>query len=119
MQKISVFVVFLSFMIWLSCTRDEAPEISCDGVATWDLNMKMITETYCVYSGCHDGGSGVAGIFFDYDGIKPFLDNGSYEDWVVARRDMPPSYGTPGLTELTQAELDLVICWIAEGYPEN
>jgi len=118
MQKISILLVFLSFMIWLSCSRDVAPEITCEGVATYELNMKMIVETNCVYSGCHDGGSGVNGVFFDYEGLKPFLDDGGFEGRVVSKQDMPPSYAT-GPKELTPEELDLVVCWIAEGYPQN
>ena len=119
MQKISILLVFLSFVIWLSCTRDEAPEISCEGVASWDLNIKMIIQTNCVSSECHDGSTIAPGIFLEYEGIKPDLVDGSFEDEVVNSRTMPPFYAENSPTELTQEELDLVICWIAEGYPEN
>jgi len=118
MQKISIYITFFTLMVFgYACTRDTAPEITCEGVATYDLNIKMIIETNCAYAECHDG-SISQGTYLNYEGLKGDLDNGEFEARVVTSASMPPSYAD-GPTELTQAELDLIICWIAEGYPEN
>ncbi len=108
----------MSLVIYASCTRDVAPEITCEGVASYDTNIKTVIETNCSYSGCHDGSPGVPGVYLDFDGIEPSLNDGTFEERVANRSDMPPSYAT-GPTTLTQEELDLIICWISEGYPEN
>jgi len=120
MQKISILVIFLALILWLSCTRDVAPEITCDGVASYDKNIKMLIETTCVYSACHDGSPGVPGVFFEYEDLKPFIDNGTFEAEVTTLRTMPPPDNiNADPKELTQDQLDLFICWIAEGYPIN
>ncbi len=118
MQKISILTVFLVGFIILSCTRDVAPEITCEGVASWDENIQPIVETYCVYSGCHDGSPGVPGIYNNYASILPWLNDGSFDNRVVGTGDMPPNYAT-GPKEITPEDLDLLICWIEEEYPEN
>lgn len=118
MKKISILAIFSVILVVFSCTRDEAPEISCEGVASWDTNIKEIIQTNCVYSECHDGSAGVPGIYFDYSGIEPWLVDGDFENRVVGLGDMPPSYAD-GATELNQEDLDLILCWIEEGYPEN
>ena len=119
MQKISVLLSFL-FIIGMaySCTRNVAPEITCNGAASYDMNIKVIIDTNCAYEGCHNGGFAAPGTYLDYDGLTSDLDNGKFETRVVNNQDMPPSYAL-GPTSLTQEELDLVICWLEEGFPEN
>lgn len=118
MQKISIFIFFLALTILgYACTRDVAPEISCEGVATYDLNIRMIIETNCSYPQCHDG-SISQGVYLNFEGLQTDIDNGKFENEVITSSTMPPPYAS-GPTELTQEELDLIICWIAEGYPEN
>lgn len=102
----------------LSCTRDTAPEISCDGAASYESNIKAIIDTNCAYAGCHDGSLSAPGIFLDYEGLKSDIADGSFESEVVTSRTMPPDYAL-GPKTLTQEELDLIICWIEEDYPEN
>ena len=119
MQKISVLLSFLLVIgILFSCTRDQAPEITCEGVASYDMNIKAIIDTNCAYEGCHNNGFSAPGIYLSYEGLKTDLDNGKFESRVINIQDMPPSYAL-GPTMLTQDELDLIICWMEEDYPEN
>mgnify|MGYP000037859248 CR=1 FL=1 len=119
MQKISIIITFfIVFILVLSCTRDSAPEITCEGAASYDTNIKPIIDTNCSYSNCHDGTE--TGVFLDYAGIETYVNSnpGKFEDRVVNAADMPPSYAL-GPKMLAQDELDLIICWIEEDYPEN
>ncbi len=119
MQKISIIITFfLAFAFVVSCTRDEAPEITCEGVASYDDNIKLIIDTNCAYDGCHNGGLSAPGNYIDFEGLRQYIDDGSFEQRVVNSADMPPNYAL-GPKMLTQEELDLIICWIEEDYPEN
>ena len=105
-----------------SCTSDQLPEIPepefCDTVqVSWQLNIRPIVETYCAYSGCHDGSS--PGVYTSYEGMVPNLESGQVTERSIIQRDMPPDYANAGLTELPPAELQLLECWINAGYPEE
>ena len=119
MQKISFFIFFFLIVIFqFSCTRDVAPEITCEGISSYDTNIKAIIDTNCAYEGCHNGTPSAPGVFLDYDGLVPFLVGGSFEQRVVNIGDMPPDFAL-GPRMLTAEDLDLVICWIEEDFPEN
>ena len=109
MQKISILLSFLLVIgLIISCTKDVAPEITCEGAASYDMNIKAIIDTNCAYEGCHNGGLSAPGVYLDYEGVKVDLDNGKFETRVVNTQDMPPSYAL-GPKTLTQEE----------DYPEN
>lgn len=119
-----VLVVFL-----LQSCGNKTPEVVipevCDSLIgiTYDNQVKAIINSGCAYNGCHDG-SVTAGVFSDYDGMKGRLDNGSIKDRmfnqpVDAHEHMPPPYATGGPTELTEGQLDTILCWLLDGYPEK
>lgn len=129
MKLQSIFLTFASMVILLalatlpsSCTTDKLDPIPepefCDTLVTsYQLNIQAIVETYCAYSGCHDGSS--PGVYLSYEGMLPSLDNGKIMNRAINSRDMPPSYANEGLTELPDATYDMLNCWIEEGYPEQ
>ncbi len=105
-----------------SCTSDKLEPIAepefCDTLVTsYQLNIQPIVETYCAYSGCHDGSA--PGTFLSYEGMLSNLDNGKIMGRAIGSRDMPPSYANEGFTELPQEEYDKLSCWIEQGYPEQ
>jgi len=105
-----------------SCTADKLEPIPepefCDTLVTsYQLNIQPIVETYCAYSGCHDGSS--PGVFLTYEGMLSNLDNGKITERALNSRDMPPTYANEGFTELPEAEFDKLSCWIEQGYPEQ
>jgi len=105
-----------------SCTSDKLEEIPepefCDTLVTsYQLNIQPIVETYCAYSGCHDGSS--PGVFLTYEGMLSNLESGNIMERSINLRDMPPTYANEGLTELPDAEYELLNCWIEQGYPEQ
>lgn len=111
-----------------SCTYDNlnepivTPVEFCDTIpATYDLNIRTIVETNCAYGYCHNGSA--PGDYTTYAGLLPNLESGAIEDRVIFQKDdpnvgMPPNYAT-GPQDLTPEELDIFMCWLEAGYPEN
>ena len=131
MKKTSNFMAFfmlLSFLVIQSCDKNTTPDDGTpEACATLDIayndEVKAIINNSCAYSGCHDGATAGIGDFRTYAGMKSRLDNGTIKDRAVSKDvtdplHMPPSYAT-GPTELSPTELDMVHCWILDGYPEN
>lgn len=129
MKLQSIFFTFLSMVTLASlatfstsCNGDKLEPIPesevCDTLVTsYNLNMQDLVETYCAYSGCHDGSS--PGVYLSYEGMLPSLENGKIMERAINTRDMPPSYANEGLTELPDAAYDLLNCWIEQGFPEQ
>lgn len=125
-KSLSILVVAVMGVTYLmsssSCTKDKLPPVEepefCDTLTvSYQLNIKPIIDTYCAYSGCHDGSS--PGVYLTYDQMLPALESGKVADRSLNSRDMPPSYASAGLTELPQEEYDLLNCWINGGFPEE
>lgn len=104
-----------------SCTNDQlpAPSLSdCDAVVTYTTDIQAIVENSCAYEGCHISGFG-SGDFSSFEGMQGSINSGSFEKRVVEQQDMPPTYAPEGKPkELTTEELELVKCWIENGYQE-
>lgn len=129
MKLQSIFYTFISSVLFISlallpssCTSDKLDELPepefCDTLVTsYQLNIQPIVETYCSYSGCHDGSS--PGVYLSYGGILPNLESGEVMERSINTRDMPPNYANEGFTELPQEEYELLSCWIEQGFPEQ
>lgn len=131
MKKAYPYFISLTFLVLLftisSCNNkipDDQPLICNDISPTYETDIKVLINTSCAYSGCHSGGT-APGNFTSYNGILPYLENGTLKERVVNQASnsssvMPPSYAPDGRPkELTQEEKDLIHCWIIDGYPEN
>lgn len=126
---------FLPFVLLIAllgqhCTADELPqpEGCASGLTAYDTNMKAIIDESCAYSGCHDGESpSVPGDYTSYEGIRPFLEDGSVRTRVFDLRNdpvlgMPPSASAFPLSrkeELTPEEFRLMQCWVNSGFPKE
>jgi hypothetical protein len=117
-----------------ACTNDELPapnpETACDtlSINTYDNGVKAIIEKTCAYAGCHDGSSGIGpGDYTSYQGLLPYLNNGSIFNRVVEQAGnpaigMPPNksiYEESKQDDLTPEELEIMRCWLLSGFPEN
>lgn len=119
MKTINFFIVTLFVGALLYSCKD-------DPCATYEGDIKPIIDASCAYSGCHSGSD--AGMFVpnssrdytNYEGLIQTLESGAFASEVIDSLSMPPFYAQPpNPLELTQAELDLITCWIDEGYPKN
>ncbi len=117
-----LFLLACVALIPVSCDNDQLPEVEepefCDTLeVSYQLNIRPIVETYCAYSGCHDGSS--PGVYLSYEGMLPNLNSGQVRERTVNTRDMPPSYANAGLEELPPAEFEMMQCWLEQGFPEQ
>ncbi len=114
---------------WLSCSSDKTPVVdltnACIDVdASYDLNIKPIIDRGCALGGCHVNGGDGPGIYTNYENIVPFLEDGSFRRTTLEQKDdpligMPPKWSNNGAPkELTESELELITCWLENGYPK-
>ncbi|MGB1217552.1 MAG: hypothetical protein ACPG5P_06735 [Saprospiraceae bacterium] len=105
----------------LGCTSDilDPIDIPCETSIpiTYTNSTKSIIDASCAYAGCH------AGQYDSFAGIQSIIDNGKFKERVITMRDdvsmgMPPNYATAGPKDLTEAELEIIQCWIDGGYQE-
>ncbi len=106
----------------ISCGDDEDTDppvtIDCDGSdPSYMTDIKPMVDATCALAGCHEANF-LSGDFTSYDGLKAKADDGSLIERAVTEKDMPPS-NTNGPTELTDAQIKLINCWVADGAPNN
>lgn len=120
---LSLLIVF----VLGACTTDALPEpivTSCDNaMPTYAVDVRLIIEESCAYSGCHLGGA--PGLYDTYGGLLPDLESGLFRQRVLLRRNdpnvgMPPDYSPADRPQdLTEDELVVIECWLDAGFPEN
>ena len=124
-------IIITVFMLTLlRCTSDKLSpvdqEAECASIeATYDLNIQPIINNSCALGGCHVNGGDGPGDYMVYQNMIPYFEDGSFERTVIEQKDdpilgMPPDWSNNGAPlDLTEAELELVKCWVSAGYPEN
>ncbi len=121
MKKITSFIL-MTACLQIGCKNDPVISLEpdpCQIQLSYQVDILPIIQETCNYAGCH------AGAYSDYEGIEPKLQSGKLVDRVFQRMDdpalrMPPSktvYPDVMRENLTQEELDLIQCWINQGYP--
>ena len=109
----------LLLIAFSACSKTENPTTvatpQCDGsTPTYQADIKAIVEASCnAGSGCHGSGSSL-GDYTTFAGLEPDLTNGSFKREVIDQRTMPPGNAT-----MTDAELNMIQCWIQNGYAEK
>ncbi|MCO6489457.1 MAG: hypothetical protein J5I98_13615 [Phaeodactylibacter sp.] len=112
-----------------SCVNDQLPEPmlpeSCmDSIPTYEGSIKAIVDNSCAYSGCHLDGS-APGVYTTYGGLVGVVQSGRFKEKVVDLRGdpnlgMPPAFSPEGRPkELSQAEFELIQCWLENSFPEK
>lgn len=89
------------------CTDCDTTEFSFSGP------VSAIMATSCATSiGCHANGSSF-GQFSSYENIRPYIDNGSFMDRVVIKKDMPIAAPLP------ECDITIIRKWLEEGAPNS
>ena len=115
-------VALLPFLL-PQCTKDRAllvdPGVNCDTVpVSFSADITPLFETKCSSglgpgTGCHDSWSG------NWDIYNSKNEGGRIENYVLSMRSMPPEGNDFNIAPLTEEELQLVNCWIYDGWPNN
>ncbi len=91
---------------------------------SYDLNIKPILDKSCAVGGCHVNGGDGPGVYTSYDNITPYIEDGSFQKTTIEQKDdpnigMPPDWSNNGVPkDLTDSELELISCWLENGYPK-
>lgn len=126
-MKKSFFCAVL-ILIFAACTSDELPpsEGCIDTSITYTNGIKDVIDQTCAYSGCHNGVGNAPGDYSTYEGLRRYLDDGSFTERVIDQREnpsrgMPPDnsvYPESLQDDLSDVQLQLVTCWIQNNFPE-
>ncbi|MCB0694892.1 MAG: hypothetical protein R2787_05985 [Saprospiraceae bacterium] len=121
-MKTIALSAILTILLLGACKNDpvitEGPD-PCATPLSYAVDIFPLIDETCNYAGCH------AGAYDTYEGIEPKLQSGLLVDRVFQRMSdpalrMPPSksvYPNVQRETLTQEELDLIQCWVNQGYP--
>ena len=110
LKKAPFFLLF-TIIAFSSCNKAEIPV--CDGgTPTYDDDIKLIIDNNCV--SCHSAGAN-KGDYTTYSTFSTHRSNGKFESSVLIKQDMPESSSS----KLSQSELNLIKCWVENGFPEN
>jgi hypothetical protein len=115
-MKNTFFFCTLISIFLLSCNKYDvtAVEVSCDGsTPTYDGAISNIINTNCAISGCHPEGTGHIGDYSTYASFEKHRNNGWFEKQVLKKQYMPKGF------TLSQDELNTIMCWVENGFPEN
>ena len=130
----SLYTFVISLIVaFVACTNDvlpppETPAFCNDIIAAYNTNVKSIIEESCTYAGCHNGAGGVTSTnYTSYNLLLSILNNGEFRNKVLGQKDdpllgMPPDhsvYPESVKDDLTEEELQIIECWLNQGYPKN
>jgi hypothetical protein len=120
MKKLLVILLVLVAIGLNACYYDNVEELypsggqQCDSTSvSFSQHIFPIFQGNCSTIGCHVAGGSAPGIFENYAGIKAKVDNGSMEQRVLIRKDMPPAQ------PLNDCQLAQIQAWIDAGAPNN
>ncbi len=112
-MKIGISIFFFAFLFVLSSCRDDLRNLDCSTVGSAYMNdVRPIVLGSCIASGCHNAGSS-NGDFTTYAGLKAVADDGSLDDAVNIKKNMPKN----GSLDLESRKK--IRCWIEAGAPNN
>ncbi len=128
----NLFPICLSlfaFALILGCSKDDdsggpgstppmEEEDTCEGInPSFADNIKPIIDASCAIENCHVAGGAGDGNFTTYAGIKAKADNGNLLLRAVQQANMPPGNSTG--PDPTDAQRNMIKCWIEDGAPDN
>lgn len=121
-MKKTILLSIIAFVGLLSCKEDKAspiPDNSGDCFPmSYTYNIRPIIETSCKTqegpgTGCHDAW------IDDYSKIEKTINDQRWTNAIFVEMDMPQIPNEFGIDSLTEAELEMMQCWIDQGFPEN
>lgn len=119
-MKFSRIILIIAFSLPLaSCLKEKALDPSgCSGTVSYANDIVPIINTSCITgtgpgTGCHDAW------ITEYDNIPGYMANGSWYEEVITAKTMPIVPNAFGIDELTGEEVEMMRCWIEQGYPNN
>jgi predicted CXXCH cytochrome family protein len=113
MKYKKIFLGVLGFITMVSCDSNTYLDISDTNVITnptYVATIKPIIKENC--NSCHSSAGGQAPYLEDTDQLKNAIENNG----LISRIEAPSGFGMPLSGRMTQAKIDLVKLWVANGY---
>lgn len=118
-NRVKIIIATFCLFVLASCTNRKVEALEpvaqppvCDTENNLNYNggtIGQIIDLHCDNPGCHDGTVYGAFDFGDYNTLKLTIDNGTFEDRVFVKKDMPQG------SSLTSCELAQLQKWIDNG----
>lgn len=104
-------VMIAAALCVVSCQKSQKHVPTCDGSnPTFVSQVEAIVEDNCY--ACHSAGSGNT-VYTSYEDMEYSFTDGSFESEVLSKQTMPEG------KSLTNAQLDLLRCWVDNGFPKE
>jgi len=119
MKSVNTAIILSSCLFFASCLKEKTkfPD-GCDIIVSYSLDIQPIINTSCVTNlgpgtGCHDSW------IFEYTNVKTYLDLGVWQNEVLIEKSMPEIPNYFSIDSLTSDQIQVMRCWINQGYPKN
>jgi hypothetical protein len=121
MNFFKLYYLAFSAVFFLSCLKEKTnppDEYYCPNIISYSVDIQPIINTSCVtnqgtVTECHDAW------IFNYDNVVNEIESERLQNMVFQLRTMPQIPNDYSIDSLTEDQIDLMKCWIQQGYPEN
>ena len=119
MQRIRIVISVLVVFAFTSCEKDKAFQPGgCNTIISYSSDIVPIIQGSCMTglgpgTGCHDAW------ITDYSNIVKTIENDSWPNAVWGSYSMPKIPNNFGIDSLDVNEVEIMRCWVEQGYPNN
>ncbi len=113
-------LIVISLLSFNACSYDKSEELIapisvCDSVISYKKDIDPLIRTYCITgmgagTGCHDAW------IVAHSGVEA---RAALIREEIITKQMPEIPNNFGIIEMTQEEIDMFVCWIDNGAPDN
>lgn len=103
----------------MSCEKDKTLiPVSCQTTISYSMDVVPIVQSSCMTglgpgTGCHDAW------ITEYNNIVNVIENESWQNDIWISYSMPKIPNNFAIDSLTTDEIQIMKCWVEQGYPEN
>jgi|GEM_PF-1232447 len=123
-KSIYIYTVFVVLLFLYACEKNKVdilPIPPCEGGTTevsYKNHIEPLIKAKCSTglgpgTGCHDAW------ILTYGGAKKTASDGTLIKTTIIDKTMPKIPNNFGITDLTEEEKNLFICWVENGAPNN
>lgn len=118
MKKLTFSILILALIGFSSCLKDKTVAFGCDSIISYEVEVRPIIESSCKTglgggTGCHDAW------IDNYSSVRTQINSGNWQNEVLIEKTMPVSPNDFAIDSLTSDQIQIMRCWILQGYPEN
>ena len=115
----STILIFVSLLVFTSCHKDKTIVAGpCAIEVSYASDVVPIIQSSCMTNqgpgtGCHDSW------ITEYSNIVDYINNESWQNAIWGSYTMPKIPNTFSIDSLTSDEIQIMKCWVEQGFPEN